>query len=426
MHGRLAAKLVCGFLLILTMTRQVLLASQIQVPSRDDHSLDYEGELRFRYYHAFQKGESSAQNDSNKKAPTYPTIGLTRAAFRLWWGLFDESSLSLGLRPDAYPRERGLMRDYDSRIGVSYRPEPTISLLDTYQIDALFGPDFKASLGVWDGLEIRRWESLNQFGLLVKFPDKFSGLRLFWQKQWGQNDDNINLIYNHFAEFYVYHGRQDRDDMWGENKTGADQSPRTSNPYLGAAVVGGLDMFNNAEMAFLLGQEKRKLVSGINVDEMYGQLCFSQTFFLGPYPLRITFDGRYDSEKFGGSQLNLPSLLQTSFSWLNSFALNERSHIVLAAHVGKSERATADDKGVVLYDGHQWDLGYSYRRGALGFSILVSQERRSYADQTGVRQEGFQEGSKPFSQYRRIGFEINYQLQGTGLQREPRQTGRSG
>src|SRR5690606_15190838 len=75
-------------------------------------------------------------------------------------------------------------RETDTRAGKVYREASDIRLLDAYQLTIRPGSGMSLGVGVWEHLSIPAvaYHQILQPGLEVVLPEKFSGLRLRWNK----------------------------------------------------------------------------------------------------------------------------------------------------------------------------------------------------------------------------------------------------
>jgi hypothetical protein len=386
-------------------------------------TLYYDANLRFNYYDRFVAPSNPGLKNMQKlpltggDGMTYPTLGLTKAAFNFWWEVFDESTLFVGLRPDALLPQEGddvtPRHDFDSRVGMSYRPSPVIYLLDTYHVSLDYGHDLKLSYGVWEGIEIKKWETMNTFGLLVMFPEKFSAFRVFWQAAGPFSNDETQISKKNTADFYIYRGNRERGEAWTTyNKTG-DSGPSVKNPYLGAALSLGFDLTKEADLSAMIGQEQNKGNPDGNVQDLYGQLVYSQKMYFAGLLLQTIVDARYDHERFTQNLVNQPDRVQASGSLVNCLYVTAAHSLLLAGHVGSSDRMVLD--GVVNnslnYRGYQFDFGYTYKKNSVSLGFLASEEHRYYIDHS-KRTGAFLDGDTPVNTHRRFGVELTYLLSG--------------
>ena len=359
---------------------------------------------------------SSNSGDEDQSSHGSRTIGLDQLKISFGWRFHESSQLKLNLRPDATlvrDGESGANRQVDTRAGDVYKKTSPIQLLDSYQAVLVLGPRADLSIGVWE--EIVPYElsynPLLAYGLLVKLPEYFNGLKL----SWGGREEKPSLpgsFQGKFAyEIMLMQGDNDRSEQIGGHAEAFEQAPVAKDPYLGGAGRLLWWPLEGYRIGLLFGYGEEGV--GPNRSKVtYGDMSLEQQLSGSVRPVQLNWNARYLLESFSGSLQKLEPLYQFSFSGTGSILILPKHRFLLGAHIGRSERHSSTPTAEnLLHYGHQMDLGWDYHFApGLDLQFMLSEEHREILSENDEIEDAFRSDREVKKMLRRFAIAIRYQI----------------
>lgn len=398
--------------------------SAMPVVSTEATTLNYDVDLSLAYIDRLTRSDNDMVSGDGAgftlAAPDKPrTLGLRRARFAVDWRSVKGTRLFLVLRPDAMNRvqQDGLTtpaREVDTRAGEPYRPAPTIRMLDAYQITINALSSLSASAGVFEELAtpLRSYPALLGFGLEVRFPAKFSALRLRWHDQveiapTGALPPRIR------ADLYVMQGNEDRAEAFAKKNRTADTAPAASDPYTGGASYVSFSPSPKTELGLLVGFDDSAEAGGKR-NEVFGSLAGRTAWKIASVEGNVSLDVRYAKETWRNTTTDIKSRTQLSEAVTSSVKVGPRAWVLVGLANGQSDQpasALEQDK-LTTVSGWDAEAGVLTSLGAgLDLQLMLSQERRTQKTQGGGgKQGGFVTDDGARSSVRRVGLELRYLL----------------
>lgn len=396
-------------------------------------SIHFDIDAKLVYIEAFSGGSSSmiepnAVIDQGwaSKAEPVRTLGLGHMKVGLEYSAAKYSSLRMGLRPDANIDADGNANSgFDSRAGSTYRESEKIKLLDTYQLVLNVKDSFRAEVGVFDSFNASyvAFDPLLEFGLNVRFPRKFSGLKLIGNFKNIAPNEAQPVETGLQTELVVFQGDGDRVEESGALEQHFDEAPMARDPYVGGALSNDWTPSAYLRASLLVGfLESAYDPTGLS-NESFGAFSLGWDLPFGSRWVKVAFSFRYSKEKWRVDDVDIESLVQQSAALSSAIQMTELSHLHLALHTGRSERhrfssgvdgtITTDTSRVNPYSGLQIDLGADYVLAErLNLQLALSQEDRTSEDADGGNVGGFDNGTKTEDSIRRLAIGLKYQIDG--------------
>ncbi len=333
-------------------------------------------------------------------------LGLDRARIALDWRTQRTASLALVLRPDTMNEE--ILREPDRRSGGPYRPEPTLHFLDAYLISIYPATSLATSIGVFEELApVRRsYAPALDFGLSVRLPARFSGLRLRWQNANTAPDSaEATAAGTILADAYFLHGDEDRVETQGERGGAFDRAPTARDAHQGGAASLVWIPLNELELSLLWGTLDEKIIGGKR-HEVMATFAAVGRFDVGPVPTKASLDVRAVVESWRG--VDEKKREQRSASLTMSAQVMPNMWVLAGGHVGTSDRPNE-----VEVSGRQLEIGFLGSFGEeLTLEVLVADERREQIDAQGAHLGGFVDPKGDEKKLRRYGLTLAYELEG--------------
>lgn len=326
-------------------------------------------------------------------------LGLGRLRIGATWQAVNSASLHVVLRPDAGNRAAeepggGEPRDIDTRAGdvfsgSPYRAEPTIRLLDAYQITVAPGSALSGSFGVFEDIvpSTESYPTLLGFGLETRLPAKFSGARLTWRRDSAPPDKSLGGL---LLEMTVLQGDGDRAESrcepstvapCGASKKSNDRGPVAKDPYQGAAV--GLTWMTGAMSLGVMGgtYDAADVVASARRTEVFGKGGVGWHTNIGKRSLMVSLDLRYAKERWRSNNVDIRPRVQHSEYLSTAFTFLPGSAALLGFAVGHSDQNPATVMQSLLaqvpVNGYQVEVGYLATVGqGLSLQLMLTHERR--------------------------------------------------
>jgi hypothetical protein len=376
------------------------------------------------YLSAFGRPDAAALTPTFAAAPaqvaTPRTIGLRKLAMHGSWRAVSGGELNVTLRPDAETRPAtadGVHREVDTRSGTPYRGEASVQLLDAYDVSVGVGAGLTTSLGVFSTVAPTRasYAPIADFGLAVRFPTKFSALKLRWQRESVAPDRAIEVQPSTFvADLFVMQGDDDRVETVGRGEL-FDEGPVAKDPYQGGAMHLGYAPSRRGDIGLVVGTNDAPETGGRRT-EVYGQLVGSVTYPLLARQGKLTVDVRYATEKWRGDSLALKPRQQQSVGLTHATGLTSAAFWLLGAHWGLSERQAAVVTDIATQTGYQIETGWAAELAdGIGMQLMATHERREEEDEaSGPRGAFVNEEGDSRKTLRRFALEISYAINDNG------------
>jgi hypothetical protein len=341
------------------------------------------------------------------------TLGLGRLRVGLDLQTGEGGSLTLVLRPDAANRvtetDKEPARELDTRAGDSYRPMPTLRLLDAYQLHLTPGRSLELSAGVWEEL-VRTQASYPQllaFGLAVQLPAKFSGARLRWHRR-SETASDLAL------DLYVFQGDEDRAAATSAGAHQLDEAPVARDPHQAAALAFEWAPDKALSLGAVVGFGDSAELGGKR-SEQFAQLTARWASMVAGRELALVLDARHAAEQWRADVLRVAPRVQQSLSLTSALNVVPRHWALLGAHLGTSQHAKHElalDE-LRTYSGWQLETGYHAELDqGLSLTILIDEERRRVTIPGIGEKGGFADGTDDRTTVRRVGLQLDYVLNG--------------
>ena len=395
----------------------------------------------------FSRQTTGSGGGSGGSASQPRTLGLRRLSLGLDWQAASAAGLHLVLRPDAANRAsqsastNGTVippREFDNRSGdPGMKPQPTIRLLDAYQLRLQPATDINLAIGVWDSLATSpaAYPELLGFGLNILLPAKFAGARLHWQKPGTGPDTALHVgpgaqPSTFSFDLYVLEGDEDRAEALGTQHSTFDTAPVGSDPYHGGA--GGVNWRLDRQLTvgllvgYLLQNDGAGGTGGTNMatnaaaagntgaagtyDEVFGQLSLMALLPAFGRDAKLGVDVRYLRSRGRGTiaDQSLQSVMATG-----SYPVAHDLWALVGAAWGKGDRwlnYQSARQSTAFLDGYQVEAGVLSQIGQnLSLQLMLSHEYRTLRA-GGITSGGFQDGSGNRSTIQRMGLELTYKL----------------
>ncbi|MFK7824205.1 MAG: hypothetical protein AB8G05_08610 [Oligoflexales bacterium] len=359
---------------------------------------------------------SSSESSDAQVSHGSRAIGLEHLKIGLAWQFHQNSRLQFILRPDASLARGGenvQNRQIDTRAGDVYKESSPIQLLDSYQAVLVLGAKADLAIGVWD--EIIPYEMsykpLLAYGLQVRLPEYFSGLKL----NWGGKEAKPNLpgqFHGKLAyELFLIQGDNDRSEQIGGKTQAFEQAPVAADPYLGGSARLLWWPLEGYRISLLFGYGEE----GTGPDRSkvtFGDVGLIQQLSSSMRPVQLNWNARYYLESFTHSVQKLEPVYQFSFSGTASIWVLPEHRFLMGAHIGRSERhssrANAEN---LLHYGHQMDLGWDYQfASGLSLQFMLSEEHREILSEDDDVADAFRNDLEVKKMLRRFAIAIQYQV----------------
>lgn len=410
-----------------TVCLSMLIATSVpvyaQTPASAAVDLNYRVDAALIYLVPLGRPDAAVINMPAPSVVKTPrTIGLKKLRLEAAWLSASGAELGLTLRPDAMnlpTTESGKHREVDTRSGTPYRAEATVRLLDAYHLTAAVGAGLTASVGVFPDLAPARASYLPtaDFGLAVRFPQKFSALKLRWQRQSAAPDLAVDAMpANVTTDVFVLQGNEDRVETYDRGKDLFDEAPVAADPYQGGGIYVGYTPSRRGELGLLAGVCDGAEIGGRR-SEVFGQLIGSLTYPVLTRQGKLTLDMRYANEKWRGDGVDFKPRDQQSVSLTNAAGVTRNSFWLLGAHWGNSERMLTPSSDVLATQtGYQVETGWlTELNDGMSMQFLATHERREQDDENGGSAPGFSNAAGDERKtLRRFGLELSYALNENG------------
>ena len=420
-----ASRFLLAFMVTLGFSRGFTLPLFARSFEKESPRFTHSADLRLLWIDELKRPSKNKEGEPPSTTSTEPLdlgpkgargLGLEYVKLGLSWHYHESSQLHLNLRPDAsLPRgkEGAQSQAVDTRAGDIYKPASPVQLLDSYQLILQLGPSAYLAVGVWE--ELARYEMsyspLIAYGLQVKLPEYFSGLKL----SWGGQEDKPKLpgsFNSKFAyEIIAIQGDNDRAEYIGGREQPFDQALIVSDPYVGGAARVLWWPFEGNQLSFLFGYGEEG-DGPTRSTQTYGDFGLIQQLSSSIRPVLISWNARYMLESFNHSAQDLDSLYQFSFSGTSSIWMLPQHRFLLGAHIGRSERhSSISNSENVLHYGHQMDLGWSYHFApGLNLQFMLSEEHREVVNENDEIEDAFRSAGEVKKMLRRFAIAIQYQV----------------
>lgn len=337
------------------------------------------------------QGDSGAATGSAGKR----AFGLGTARFAGHWQAGSYASLTWILRPDALvsrtqPEEQSSTttaasgnQEFDTRAGEVYQRPTQLSLLDAYEVSI----HIPGSLRGWVGVA-ERWQPQRlafpvalEFGLNVRFPERFWNLGLAWPSSQPANSRQTRGV---SGRLMVLGDSADRHEAWVVQSETRDAAPGAADGRLGVA----------AELTWRTPWRLRVEGALGESTHRHGEAALRRSIF-GTALLRLAEDDIAGAEILGrwrvlaayriledqiseGDSREV-SYLQQSGSLSASVRLTDVLWTAAAFQVGRAEHAHPVQATEVRHlDGSQVDLGLILAMHQdLDLGLFVARESRS-------------------------------------------------
>lgn len=339
-------------------------------------------------------------------------LGLRRLQLAIDFHTGEYGQLSLVFRPDAINRDsdpaQAPTREVDTRAGETYRPSPSLRLLDTYQLRVIRGQSFDFALGVWQGLAVEDvgLQDPLAFGLETRLPSKFAGGQLQWK-------DQISSCF-FSARLQVFQGDEDRTESLDKKNGQLEFAPVARDPHQAAALF--LELSKKQEWSIAaIGGFGESTEQGGRRAEQFIQIFSQVKTELSGKNIDLTIDARRSEESWNNTTIKIAPRLQQSIIVTSTYGIYGNYAFIIGAGLGSSEHAK-DNQVLDLvrtYNGWQVKAGYQaeLNQGLIVKAIIDIERRRLRLPNEGDL-GGFVDGNSRRSTNRRIGLEINYNLHG--------------
>lgn len=400
-------------------------------------TLSYEVDASLIYFDALSRPRTGAiaPQAAAAAAPTR-TLGLQRLRLAATWQAMDSAGLTIVLRPDAVNRSLeesggGEARELDTRagevaLGNPYRSEPTIRLLDAYQLNIAPGAALSASFGVFEELatDVASYPELLGFGLETRLPAKFSGARLGWRKSRPTDDKSGAGL---AVELTVMQGDDDRAEGRCESQqatlacsgdpSSRDHGPVARDPYQGAAVETSWVGTSGLRLSALVGSLDAASNGG-RVSEVLGQVGVESTSTVFGRVMKNSFDVRYARERWRVDGVSIRPRLQYSARLTTALAVDARAFWLLGLALGHSDQdpglpasAPRSFDEQIPVDGYQIETGYlATIAPSLSAQLMLTHEHRTSEDAAGDETGGIYHTDGNSRTLRRMGLALIYTL----------------
>lgn len=374
------------------------------------------------------KKHESTNNFEQTYAPEakrgYSSLSLKKLAFHLFWNQNNQYRISLELRPDFNNIRNSNHSDFDSRLGPSYRQLPKVDLLNYVQIENQLSPQTSFSFGTMKSAEPKQGqkdkiETLLDFGLETKFPEKFMGARI---------SHNLETPFDLMIKRQKYSlillsGHDEQNNTMYPAKNRFDHTPLKRHPYYGVAATGSIDYQSIANATLIIGTLDRfsDIVTqegdAIKTAEVFAGLNLNYYFGAKEKNLLMNWNLKYSKESFHYKSFEIPSLTQISLQGKIILSLWQEHRMFFGIGFGKSERleqknGTANQQtSQGTAQGSVLDLGWSRTINEnLSAQLQFSEEKRIYRNQNDQEQNGIQNTANSKKRVRRCAIGINYIL----------------
>lgn len=352
-------------------------------------AFDYEIDAAMTYIDMARSSKQTIEPSLNRMtAPAVlesnRTLGLKHFRLVGRWEDGERAEFMFVLRPDALQHgdSEELQREFDSRAGETRRPQPSVKLLDAYEVALLFTRDTRVGIGVYERME-SLWSEydpkLLMFGLSVLLPEKYSAFRVQVRSSPPQEPlAPSGVAKNWFAELIAYQGRNDRAESLDENARSGDQSVAAQDPYVGGAMRVEWVQSSQLRVGGLVGRGTEGLEQG-HINETFAQVGASTQMPFLIWTLQSSFDARYSVESWENTEAQLPTLTQVSLAFTNRLYSSATRSLLLGLHYGTGMwHAEKEPETAISSRGLQGDIGYEVLLApGLRFSGLINHESRA-------------------------------------------------
>lgn len=341
-----------------------------------NYQLDFDTNVSWIYFDQVSTDKLSSQLGEAEPAGTdqideQRTFGLEKASLSLSVTHHSQTKLSVKLRPDAWLTRnsdsddptRTVFRDIDLRAGDTYRANPVVELLDTYELALIPSQNFKLRLGVLEDLEAddSRTLGLLEFGLNVRLPKKLSVLSIAWANQDLRATPNLRPIRseNYAFELFALQGRDDRSEGIGSSQESYDTGPVAKDPFVGGAISLRASFQEPWSLLIHYGYLDTKVNSGRR-NEHWLDTRLHYRFTLLGMASQLLYQAKWTRDRWSLDAGRYPELEQRSHRLHLEHASGPNSLIFWALSAGHSDQLVepgpTPDK--TSYDGQQLEIGW--------------------------------------------------------------------
>lgn len=344
-------------------------------------------------------------------------LGLGRFALGVDLTLPEESKLHILLRPDVLNRSEDYS-DHDTRTGSTYFQQSKVKFVDEYYISFEYDLNLDLSFGVFEKLSPRyaAFTPLLDFGLEVRFPERFSAARIGWQqtKGLGSEPQDERQDRGLFADIFILQGNEDRAEVESSDESTQDTAAVSEDAHLGIAGTLGYNFSDRHRFGVLLGIGKNDYSQEVDQngavieqagkrDEVYGQIFDSYLLKLPRFSTKFSIDYRIMKEKWKSDFFVIQPRTHQSLMFSLSNQVLENVWAYTGVSYGRSKMH--DD---LVVDGYQMDFGLSFNpKKNLYVSTAVAEEHRDNKLDGATEGAYFIDG-KESSMIRRFALELRY------------------
>jgi hypothetical protein len=419
----------------LIITSLILFSGQVFAGnSSDSDSINYDIDSRLSYLDGFESPTSSSAAMLVEEGSARPrSLGLSKMRLGIEWSNARSSSFRIALRPDvATNRDQdsaeSKSKEYDTRIGSTYRSSEGVNFLDEYQIIFHSGKRFDVEVGVFDKLvpDPVAFDQIMEFGLNVRLPRKFSGLKFVGSfLNQSENLAMVEMQTGLQTTLTVFQGDNDRAELFASDNDRQDRAPHAADPYMGGFAKADWTPSPLLHVSLGAGAIDSAVTPSGKLNELFTIATLGWDLPIGSRWVKAMFSYRSSKESWRVEDDYISDLVQQSAALSLALQMSQRSRFLFSTQVGRSERhklvsSTADGVTTEKYDNSQVDpvSGFSVNMGfdstisnGLIASFALSHEERTQTiddEEIGAfeNEDGFQKS------LRRIGLTIKYQLNG--------------
>ncbi|MFW7381839.1 MAG: hypothetical protein ACOH5I_23740 [Oligoflexus sp.] len=397
------------------------MAEEVNISNFQRLNFAYDAELSLVLFDALDPNALSQtinQTANSSNGSSSRVLGLRRSVINLSWKHLGISELHLSLRPDAMIQRQNppanVQREIDTRAGDTYRPAPSLQLLDTYELAIVPGDDFRLGLGVFDNFQALEsaYESSLEFGLEARLPQKFAAYFVNWTLKPVDVPRlaGPGLSQSYRFTFWGFEGREDRREQIGSRRLTDDAGPVGQDPYLGGAVSFEAYPVENWQYSIVGGYSDSKVEFG-RVSELFAGVAIAWQGDVLKSFSKIHWQSQWARERWRVSQARLAGLQQLSHSLTSRHHLQQNWHLLLGFQLGSSEQHATHDPGErAVSTGHKYDLGVEYLQGNfLSYQFLIATEVRARIE-NGVKDGAFMIDGEAQRRLNRFGLAVSYRI----------------